>query len=132
MGNLNSVIQNTAALKHDIGLLLLRNLMEIGVYTYLQCVVGYVPKQLDLVELIDWSGITDRTLLDFLYPVSQTAAAHMDFVLNPERIWWHNEPIGFSNLPPTFCRERSGEMFGFFEGLCKRVLKELESNVKNR
>ncbi len=129
MGNLNGVIQNTAALTHDIGLLLLRNLMEIGVQTYLQCVVGSVPRQLGLAELIDWSGIADRTLLDFVYPAGRTATERMYFILNPERIWWHKETAGFSNLPPTFCREKSGEMFDFFERRCSEVLKELESSV---
>lgn len=125
LSNLNGVIQNTAALKHDLGLLLLRNSVEIGVHTYLQCAVGYVPKQLGLAELIDWSGIAGRTLLDFLYPAGHATTARKYLVLNPENIWWRRASTDLSSLPPTFCREKSGELFTVFECLCTDVLKEL-------
>src|SRR5690606_27054001 len=51
MGNLNELIQNAAVLKLDTCFLLLRNLLELGVNTYLRCAVGFVPYGVDLAEL---------------------------------------------------------------------------------
>src|SRR5690606_38363601 len=63
VGNLNELIQSAAVLKLDTCFLLLRNLLELGVNTYLRCAVGFVPYGVDLGELIDWSGVTGRKLL---------------------------------------------------------------------
>ncbi|WP_379018358.1 HEPN domain-containing protein [Parapedobacter deserti] len=130
MGNLIGVIQNASVLKIDTGLLLLRNLLEIGVNTYLRCAVGYVPKTASLAELIDWSGITDRRLLDFIYPTSKTDKVRLHLVLWPEMIWWKNVEIGLSKVSQSFYRDKAKEIFSFFENLCADVRAEMESKVE--
>jgi hypothetical protein len=129
MGNLNEVILETSDLMPDTGMLLLKNLLEIGISTYLRCTVGYLPKQLHLSELLDWSGIIDRKLLNFIYPKNETEKACLHLIFRPERIWWENVSIGLSKTSQSFYRDQANDMLRFFDGLCKDVLRELESKV---
>ena len=129
MGNLNEVILETSDLMLDSGILLLKDLLEIGVHTYLQCAVGYIPKRLHLTELMDWSCITSTKLLDFTYPKSETERALLHLMFRPERIWWENESTGLSKTLQSFYRDQAKDMLRFFEGLCGEVLVELESKV---
>lgn len=129
MGNLNEVIQQTPVLMLDSGLLLLKDLLEIGVHTYLQCAVGYIPNRLHLTELMDWSGLTGRKLLDFIYPKNETERVRLHLIFKPERIWWENATIGLSKTSQSFYRDEANDMLRFFDGLCGEVLEELESKV---
>ncbi|HWV73767.1 MAG TPA: hypothetical protein VN040_18720, partial [Pseudosphingobacterium sp.] len=132
MGNLNEVILETSDLMLDSGILLLKDFLEIGVHTYLQCAVGYIPKRLHLTELIDWSCITSTKLLDFTYPKSETERACLHLMFRPERIWWKNESTGLSKTLQSFYRDQANEMLRFFDGLCGEVLEELESKVEKQ
>lgn len=126
MGSLNEVIQSSAALKLDAGLLLLRDFLEMGVHTYLKCAVGYLPKQANLGELIDWCGITGRKLLDFTYPKSVAERARIHLMLRPERIWWEGASIGLAKVSQNFYRDQAKDLLRFFERLFAEVLAELE------
>lgn len=132
MGNLNDVVQQTSVSKFDSGLLLLRDLLEIGVHTYLQCAVGYIPKRLHLTELIDWSGLTGRKLLDFIYPKSEAERLRLHLMFWPERIWWENASIGLSKTSQSFYQDQANDMLCFFDGLCKEMLGELQGKVEKQ
>lgn len=132
MDNLNELIQQTPALMTDTGLLLLKDLLEIGVHTYLQCAVGYIPKRLHLTELMDWSCITSTKLLDFTHPKNETERVRLHLMFRPERIWWENELIGLSKTSQSFYRNQANDMLRFFEGLCGEVLEELESKAEKQ
>ncbi|WP_353125334.1 HEPN domain-containing protein [Parapedobacter pyrenivorans] len=132
MGNLNELIQKAPALKLDACLLLLGNLLQLGVHTYLRCAVGYVPYNVPLAELIDWSGVTGRKLLDFVYPNSEIETTRMQLILNHEMVWWHNIEIGLSSASQPFYRVRAKEIVHFFEGMLDEVVKELEGKVEQK
>lgn len=129
MGNLNELIQSAPSLKLDTCFLLLRNLLEMGISTYLRCAVGFVPYGVDLAELIDWSGVTGRKLLDFVYPASEIETARTQLILSPHTVWWQNIEIGLSSASQSFYKDRAKEIVRFFEGLCEGVMKELEGKV---
>jgi HEPN domain. len=129
MGNLNELIQNAGSLKLDTCMLLLGNLLEIGVNTYLRCAVGFVPFDVHLAELIDWSGVAGRQLLDVLYPTSEIEKTRMRLMLSPHAVWWQNMEIGLSGQSQAFYRTRAKEMVHFFETLCEGAVKELEGKA---
>lgn len=129
MGNLSELIQNAGSLKLDSCMLLLGNLLEIGVNTYLRCAVGFVPYGAHTAELIDWSGVTGRRLLDFVYPVSEIETARMKLMLSPHTVWWQNMEIGLSNASQPFYQDRAKEIVHFFEGMLDGVVKELEGKI---
>ncbi len=130
MSNLNELIQSTPSLKLDTCFLLLRNLLEVGISTYLRCAVGFVPYGVDLAELIDWSGVTGRKLLDFIYPASKIETARMQLMLSPHTVWWQNIEIGLSDTSQPFYKDRAKEIVHFFEGMLDEVVKELEGKAK--
>ncbi|MFB2119067.1 HEPN domain-containing protein [Parapedobacter sp. 2B3] len=129
MGNLNELIQSAPSLKLDTCFLLLRNLLEVGISTYLRCAVGFEPYGVDLAELIDWSGVTGRKLLDFIYPASKIETARMQLILSPHTVWWQNIEIGLSDTSQPFYKDRAKDIAHFFEGICEEVVKELEGKM---
>src|SRR5690606_10524295 len=131
MGNLNELIQSAPSLKLDTCFLLLRNLLEMGISTYLRCAVGFVPYGVDLAELIDWSGVTGRKLLDFIYPASKIETARMQLILSPHKVWLQNIEFGLSNASQPFYKDRSAEIVHFLEVMLDEVVKELEGNANN-
>ena len=132
IGNLNELIQSAPTLKLDTCFLLLRNLLELGVNTYLRCAVGFVPYDVSLAELIDWSGVTGRKLVDFVYPASKIETARMQLMLSPHTVWWQNIEIGLSSASQPFYKDRAKEMVHFFEGMLDEVVKEMEGKVEER
>src|SRR5690606_11442409 len=121
MKNLDSVIQNIPSPMQDTALLLLRSLLEISVHTYLRCAAGYAPKDLGIVELINWSGILGRQLVNFVYPTSEAEQVRLRMMINPEIVWWQSLGGGLLDTSQSFNREKAKEMITFFEGLCTGV-----------
>lgn len=130
MENLNELMQSAEVLKLDTCFLLLRNLLGLGVNTYLRCAVGFVPYGVDLAELIDWSGVTGRKLLDFIFPVSNMETARMQLILSPHTVWWQNIEIGLSSASQPFYKDRAQEIVQFFTRICEEVVKEVEGKTK--
>lgn len=132
MQHVNQVIQHAEPLTLDAGLLLLRNMLEIGTRTYLRCLVGYVPKGISLAELVDWSGIAGLKLLDFVYPISNMSKVQLQLVLFPEMVWWKNVEIGLSSVSQSFCKDKAKEMLHFFEGLCEEVVNGVRRKTETK
>ena len=132
MDNLNEVIQSTPNIKLDTGLLLVNNLLEIGVQTYLRCAVGYVPYDVHLAELMDWSGVVTMKLIDYFNPKSDIEKERLRLAAVPQGVWWQNIPLGLSKTTLTFHRTRAKEIVQFFDGVMDEVLKEMEERVGNK
>lgn len=131
LDNLNSQIQNAPVLKLDTFFLLLRNLLEIGVSTYLQCTMGFLPHGVDLAELIEWSGVADRSVQAFIFPENEIETARMKLILNPHTVWWQNMEIGLSNTSQPFYKDRAAEIVQFFTEVCENAVRELAGKVSN-
>ncbi len=129
MQNLNTVIQTSPAIKLDTGLLLLNNLLEVGVNTYLQCAVGFVPHRLHVTERIDWSAVNTLKLVDFFNPKTSIELQRLHLAAVPETVWWENIPLGLSDTPLSFHRGRAREFVDFFEEACEGVLKEMAGKL---
>lgn len=125
MVSLNDVIQHTTRLTLDMGSLLLRSLLEIGVSSYLRCAAGYIPHRSNLAERIDWSGIVGRSVVDFLYPANQKDEACLHFILNPRSVWRQDVTTSLSTTSQMLYRDKANEWMKFFERLCMDVLEEL-------
>src|SRR5690606_34339712 len=71
----------------EINYCILKSIFEAVVISYLRCVVGYVPKDIPLRQLIDWTGVNDRQLIEFLYPKSELEQWQLELFLHPEKMW---------------------------------------------
>lgn len=129
MQNINKAIQTSPLLKLDTGLLLLNNLLEVGVDTYLQLALGFVPHRLHVTERIDWSGVDTLKLIDFFNPKTSIELQRFHLAAVPEAVWWENIPLGLSDTPLSFHRGRAQEFVSFFEGICEGVLKDMEGRL---
>jgi len=129
MSNLNDVILETPDLMLDSGLLLLKELLEMGVHTYLQCAVGFIPKRLNLAELIDWSGIASRRIVDRISSNVEENARLLHLCLNPKQIWWQNQLMS-EDMISWYFLDKAREYFALFNELCHDTLKELKSKVE--
>jgi len=129
MTSLNEVIQHTPQLTLSMGSLLLRSLLEIGVSSYLRCAAGYIPYRSSLAELIDWSGIVGRSVVNFLYPANQKDEACLYFVLNPRSVWRQDVTTSLSTTSQMLYRDKANEWMKFFEVLCADVLEELSGKA---
>lgn len=132
MVNLNEIIQQTPVLTLDAGSVLLRNLLDIAVNTYLRFAIGYIPHRINLAELIDWSGVIGRKVMDFTYPSNQKDEVRMYFILNPESAWLQDVTMSLSTTSQHIYRDKAQEMVKFFEGLCQNVLDEIAGKVEQQ
>jgi len=131
MVNLNEVIQRMPALTLDTGSLLLRSLLEMGITSYLRCAVGYIPDRINLAELIDWSGMIGRKVMDFTYPANQKEEACLYFILNPESVWQQDVAMSLSTATQALYRDKANELIAFFDGLCTEVLTGLQRKMEH-
>jgi len=65
----------------------LKCMLECVVISYLYGVVGYVPKDVPLRDLIDWTGVCGRELIEFLQPKKQVESKQLHLFLRPEKMW---------------------------------------------
>lgn len=65
----------------------LRSMLEAVVVSYLHCAVGYVAKDVPLRDLVDWTGVCGRELIEFLQPKKQAESRQLHLFLRPEKMW---------------------------------------------
>jgi hypothetical protein len=130
MMNLNEIIQNASVFTVDTGSQLLRNVLEIGVNTYLRCAVGYIPRQLSLAELIDWTGVVGRRIVDFIYPSNPIEVARMRCVLDIENIWAYDKLSGLENTSGAYYQQKADELVHFFKELYDELFEEIEQKME--
>jgi len=127
--NMCKLIEKSDALSCDLGLMLLSNMLQVGLNTYLKCAVGFVPSKLSLLELFTWSGITGRQVINRL---SSNAEEHMRLLqisLNPKQIWWQNQALN-EDMNSWYFVDKTREYFKLFDECCSETLSELERKVQ--
>lgn len=126
MNNLYNLLINSSTVPMDTTFLILRNLYEIGVNTYTRSAIGFQPHNLKLSEQIEWTGLVDRILIDFVYPDSDLDQARLIFIMNPEPVWWQNKEVGISGVSKPEYREVAREIKSFFKKRFQLVLEQLK------
>lgn len=117
--NLVNTTNDAQPLFVDTGILLLRNIMEIGVHSFLQVAVGAVPKTKNLDELLDWTGVIDRQLLEYLLEKSGIRGQVMHFVLHPKCVWWDEMALDFLKaITADYYRLQVEKLVDMFDRLC--------------
>src|SRR5690606_25610191 len=66
LDNVVSTAKDAQPLFVDTGLLMLRNMLEIGAHSFLRVAIDYIPKTKNLDELLDWTDVVGRQLSDYL------------------------------------------------------------------
>lgn len=127
-------LMNTANDAHplfvDTGVLLLRNILEIGVYSFLRVAAGFVPKTKNLDELLDWTGMIDRQLLDYLFEKSGIRGQAMHFVLHPKRVWWDDVLLdSIEEVTPDFYRLQAEKLVKLFDKICSRAIERIKKEA---
>src|SRR5690606_11652975 len=89
MDNLVSTARDAQPLFADTGLLLLRNILEIGANSILRVVVGYIPKTKNLDELLDWTRVVGGQVVDYLLDESGLRGQMLHLMLHPKTLWWN-------------------------------------------
>src|SRR5690606_16594708 len=71
----------------EVNYCVLKSTLEAAVISYLRCAVGYVPKDVPLRHLIDWTGVVDRQLIEFLYSKCELEYLQLGIFLRSEELW---------------------------------------------
>lgn len=132
MNNLYWILNNSSSIKLDSVFLVLRNLYEIGVNTYNRCVISYLPSNLSFSDRVEWSGMFDRCIIDFVYPDSDLDQARMMFIMNQESVWWQNIEVGISRVSKPEYREVAREVKRFFEKQLDKALVQLKQRAESK
>ncbi|WP_028298177.1 HEPN domain-containing protein [Olivibacter sitiensis] len=129
MENILSLIESTENLPADVGLQLLSDLFAIGLHTHLYFAVGFIPKQVNLDELFDWSGVTGRTVIEHTASNNKEETRLFHLTLHPRRIWWESGLIS-ADWVEWYAHDKAQVYFKLFSSLCNGVLKEVEHLAK--
>lgn len=128
--NLVSTANGAHPLFVDTGVLLLRNILEVGVYSFLRVAAGFVPKTKNLDELLDWTGMIDRQLLDYLFEKSGIRGQVMHFVLHPKRVWWDDVLLdSIEEVTPDFYRLQAEKLVKLFDKICSRAIERIKKEA---
>lgn len=129
MKNLLGFMNGANVLPFDSSLLMLHQLLDIGVRTYLRCAVGYIPEDTDLTTLIDLCSIADSRVIDYFYTWNQLEREIFILVSTPQQIWWTNCAGDFSAESKQAVLRKAKELVEFFVNLCREVVLSMESRV---
>ncbi|MFC6103498.1 HEPN domain-containing protein [Olivibacter domesticus] len=129
MENLRDLIEKGGKIACDIGLLLLSDLLQIGVYTYLKCRVGFIPSKLSLLEVFGWTGVTGRQIFDRLTTDVEENMHLLHLSLHPKQIWWQDQLMN-EDMISWYFLDKVREYFTLFNDLCHDTLKELKNKAE--
>ena len=109
----------------EVNYCVLKSTLEAAVISYLRCAVGYVPKDVPLRHLIDWTGVVDRQLIEFLYPKCELEYLQLGIFLRPEKLW--TQPKFDTLYAGSFLDvKKVRRHLIFFEKLLDGVLQQLK------
>src|SRR5690606_21215193 len=91
LDNLVSTAKDAQPLFADTGLLILRNILEIGAHSFLRVAVGYIPKAKNLDELLDWTRVVGEQVVDYLLDQSGMRGQMLHLILHPKTLWWDQD-----------------------------------------
>src|SRR5690606_38457805 len=101
------------------GLLMLRNILEIGAHSFLRVAVGYIPKTKNLSELLDWTRVVGGQVVDYLLDESGLRGQMLHLILHPKTLWWNPDLLdSLEETTPDFCRIQAEKLVELFDLLC--------------
>lgn len=128
--NLVSTARDAQPLFIDSGLLLLRNMLEIGAYSFLRVAIGYIPKTKNLDELLDWTGVVGRQLSDYLLDKSKIHGQMLHLILHPKTLWWNPDILdSLEEVTPDLCRLQAEKLTNMFDRLCCGAIEKIKKQA---
>ncbi|MBE8719837.1 HEPN domain-containing protein [Sphingobacterium pedocola] len=102
-----------------------KGVLESAVISYICCAVGYLPKNIPLRDLIDWTGVIDRQIIEFLYRRKESESFQLGLLLRPNKIW--GEGMFHRLLENSFLNgSKTAKYVNFFNDQFEIVLKQLK------
>lgn len=129
MRNLLMTMTDSPLLMSDTALLLLRELHHIGIHTYLRCAIGFIPKNMNLQELIDWSAIASTEVSDGVLGGNELDKLMFSIMVKPEEIWWKSLAMSRDEKHEAVIINRAKTVVDLFERLFKGVMESMEQRV---
>lgn len=129
MRNLLITLTDTTSLMPDTALLLLRELHHIGIHTYLRCAIGFIPKNMDLQELIDWSAIANLDVLNAVLGGNDLDKLMFSIILKPEDIWWKSLAMAMDKKHEDIIITRARAVVELYEQLFIVAVQSIEKRI---
>lgn len=132
MRNLLLTMTNSPLLMADTALLLLRELYSIGIQTYLRCAVGYIPKNTDLLDLMEWSAIASTDVIQGILNYNELDMLILSIILKPQEIWWKSVAMDMDDQHKKLIITRAGAVVELYERLLKAVVQSIEQRIEKQ
>lgn len=129
MRNVLKTITDSSLRLPDTSLILLRELHSIGIQTYLRCAVGFIPKNTDLLQLMDWSAITNTALLEGLVGDNELDKLILSIILKPHDIWWKSLKMDMDEQHEKLIIDRAHTVVEWYERLFNDVILSIEKRT---
>ncbi len=129
MKNLLSLIKGAPVLMDDTSLLLMHQLIDMSVRTYLKCVVGFIPDGVHLHTLMDWCAVADTQVIDFFFDWNEVEKKVLVLAMESQRVCWMGVAKDFSSESKQVVRDRAERLVEFFVNLCKGAIQSMQSRV---
>lgn len=130
MRNILMTITDSSLLMGDTALLLLRELYSIGIQTYLRCAVGYIPKNTDLLDLMDWSAIANTDVIQGILTDNELDMLIFSIILKPQDIWWKSAAMDMDDQHKNLIITRAHAVVELYERLFKGVVQSIEKRIE--
>lgn len=124
------MITDSPLLMADTALLLLRELYSIGIQTYLRCAVGYIPKNTDLLDLMEWSAIASTDVIEGILNDNELDMLILSIILKPQEIWWKSAAMDMDDQHKNLIITRARSVVELYERLLKAVVKSIEQRIE--
>lgn len=129
MKNLLMLIKDSPILMDDTGLLMLHQLIDMSVRTYLKAVVGFIPEGVNLHTLMDWCAIADTQVIDFFFDWNEVEKKVLVLAMESQKILWTNLTAAFSSESRQVIQIKSKELVEFLVNLCKEAVQSMQSRI---
>ncbi|PRD50765.1 hypothetical protein [Sphingobacterium gobiense] len=130
LDNVVSTAKDAQPLFMDTGLLMLRNILEIGVHSFLRVAVGYIPKTKNLDELLDWTRVVGGQVVDYLLDESGLRGQMLHLMLHPKTLWWNPDILDtLEEITPDFCRLQTEKLADLFDRLCCGAIEKIKKQA---
>ncbi|MBD1423880.1 hypothetical protein [Sphingobacterium chuzhouense] len=114
----------------DAGLLMLRNMLEIGVHSFLRVAVRYIPKTKNLDELLDWTAVVDGQVVDYLLDKSGIRGQMLHLIFHPKILWWDQDLLdSLDEVTPDLCRLQAEKLVDLFDRLCCGAIEKIKKQA---
>lgn len=130
MRNILMTITDSPLLMADTALLLLRELYSIGIQTYLRCAVGYIPKNTDLLDLMEWSAIASADVIQGILNDNELDMLILSIILKPQEIWWKSAAMDMDDQHKNLIITRARAVVELYERLLKSVVQSIEQRIE--